>query len=118
VTVPTPERPLDAEALKRRLPVRIPVIGEAARSSLAVPFTPAERDAALAELERLRQRVAALEIALRDTDARMWEWSGETGHDEEPDGTWRPLSVREQRRVNALLLGPADGAAREAEEVR
>jgi hypothetical protein len=70
--------------------------------------------AALEEREGLRQRVAALEIALRDTDARMWEWSNDTEPDADAD--WRPLSVREPRRVNGLLLGRPNGAAREAEE--
>ena len=65
---------------------------------------------ALKEVETLRRRVAGLEAALRNTDALMWEWGGETGHDEEPDGTWRPEWVRERHVTNGLLL-----AAREVD---
>lgn len=76
------------------------------------------------ELEREHSRLNAaqerereLREALERTDALMWEWAGETGHDEEPDGTWRPLSVRERRRLNAELVARAALAGEGGERI-
>jgi len=99
------QAPLDVEALKR-LVKRHDADGLGREDDVAMlPIAQVRAIlAALEERDELRQRVAALEIVLRDTDALMWEWAGETGHDEEPDGTWRPESVREQHVTNGLLL--------------
>lgn len=57
--------------------------------------------ASLLEEVRLRsQRIAALEIALRDTDTQLEEWTRGVG----PIGG--PLAVRDLRKMNALLLKP------------
>jgi len=107
---------VDLEALKRLTPRVITALGRG--DSIRAMLVPADRWpailAALEEREGLRQRVTALEIALRDTDTQLWAWT--KGHPTDGDREWRPLSVREQHRVNGLLLGPLDGAAREAEE--
>jgi len=114
MTAQDPE-PIDVAALRRLVDgqdgssaMRQNLVSWLNGHAAAVADAPEERD-------RLKQRIAALEIALRDTDNQLWGWARGSAY--EQDREWRPLSVREQRRVNALLLGPADGAAREAEEV-
>ena len=111
MTAPTPG--LDVAALTRRLRALSSILdeaseGEADDATAAFVLYRKSILAALEEREGLRTRVAALEILLRDTDTQLWQWTMGNGVDPE----WRPLSVREQHRVNGLLL-----AAREAEEV-